>query len=494
MENRYLQYIQQGQKDKAGWLDPALSVLGAAGGFMVGGPAGAMAGYQMGHGAGNAAHDAVNGSTDPSAYLRDLGLMSTGWGALPAPTGYAEGGPVPGGQMPWWVRAGATQADPQAVLEQFGGPQVPEFKPQQPSHPTLEMLATIIPQVLASMPKPVKPNNRAIGTWLPAIGTAIGAPAAYAQGQREKANATGQARYDAQVEARNKRMAAAAPQVAAAMFRDPKEQPVNRLDQQVPATTLAGLGAPAWVKTWGDIQAWRDGQPKPTAGTGGFRGALGGEPTRMTDEAIRQHAVHFAMTGEYLNRGARDPVSADENRRISNMAAQLFPGRQMALVRAAYKGDAKSLGEMRVGRDGIHTFAQSAAKNLSMLRGVLSAVPDAGNEALNMPLREFEQRFRANPSMAAFNALRMSLNSEYARLTQAMKLSGMGIPVDSQREVRAAMGKYATVGNLLTAYQVMYEESNNRAEAMNDAINEISQRMMAPEAATQRPAIEGGER
>lgn len=234
MGNRYLQYIQQQEKDKAGWVDPALSALGAAGGFMVGGPAGAMAGYQMGHGVGNAAESAANGVTDPMAYLRDFATARSGWDSIPV--GFANGGPVPGGQMPWWVRAAMEQQQPpqaaqqvpdmaqgRQMLEQFAGPAPTPFQPREASHPTLEMLASIIPQVLQSMPKPVKPNNRAIGTWLPAIGTAIGAPAKYAQAKRQAYNEQGQAQYEAQVDARNKRMAAAAPSVAGYLTREVKE-------------------------------------------------------------------------------------------------------------------------------------------------------------------------------------------------------------------------------------------------------------------------------
>ena len=494
VENRYLQYIQQENKDKAGWLEPALTAAGAiAGSFLmpgVGTKAGAMLGAGMGQQVGSVAHDLANGEADPMKIAQAGMGVASGWNAgqvpqtsimpnpgmnppMPYPDfqpwGFANGGPVPGGQMPWWVRAGATQADPQAVLEQFGGPQVPEFKPQQPSHPTLEMLATIIPQVLASMPKPVKPNNRAIGTWLPAIGTAIGAPAAYAQGQREKANATGQAQYDALVEARNKRMAAAAPQVAAAMFRDPRTAgrgPQDALHTEMDPNVLAGLGAPGWVRTYGDYDRWKSStKPVGTSAT---------QDVPLTGDALLMEANKYLATGDITSFG-RD----QKNRvRILNVAASLRRGEtpDVALARVEYGADRKSFSEMRVNLDAVTAFEKTVLKNADVFIRAMQSIPDTGVPALNTPLRLMSDRGLGSPELAAFNAARRTIIPEFARILSNPRLVGQ-LTDQSRREVEEIIAGNATLNQALQTIQVLKQDAANRREAYQSQLGEIRGRL-----------------
>lgn len=131
---------------------------------------------------------------------------------------------------------------------------------------------------------------------------------------------------------------------------------------------------------------------------------------------------------------------------------------------------------MQMGRDGIEAFAASAAKNLGMMKGILKKLPESGAPVLNWGWRKFEDKFAGNPDITAFQTLRMSLNAEYSRLTQSMKLTGTGIPVSAQNEIRDAISPNATVGQILHAYRVLYMESANRAQVMDDMLREIDNR------------------
>lgn len=507
MDNQYEQYIGKRKEPSAfsKIVDPAASAIGAAAGMLLAGPAGAAAGYQIGHSVGNTAEQAANGQLTPEAVQAGATGTMSGWKAM-SPLFFATGGMVPTGpawddlqqalersRMPVQPQTPPDMSQMPGLLEQAAGKAPTPPTMQTASHPNLEMLATVIPQVLAAMPKPANPKNtRAVGAWLPAAGAAMSAPLGYVKGKRDKANAAAQDAYDTQVDARNKIMAGAAPAIAGALTRGQASSKPSAYDEipmdEKQAVTITGDRQ--WTgRTLKDYNTYLDRiRAFKTSGSGSAAGGamegdnLPGGPETLTDDALRQQAIYFAVSGQLMNTGGRDKITAQQSRRIMNESARLFPGRSLAQARAAYAGNTKSRTEMQTGRDGIEAFASSAAKNLSMMKGILAKLPESGSPVLNWGWRKFEDKMAGSPDMAAFHALRMSLNAEYSRLTQSMKLTGTGIPVSAQQEIRDAISPNATVGQILHAYRVLYLESANRAQVMNDMLREIDSRFqLAPE-------------
>ena len=513
-------YGPKPEKDKAGWLDPALTAAGAIAGTMLMPGAGTAAGASLGRAAGGAAHSAANGDAS-GAIQGAMGLPAFWQQFAPYIGTFAEGGPVPeieqtdeyGNPI-----APQGQAQPQQALSMLTPELIAQLRqhaqtlagqaPGRPtvangglaqtrtaSHPTLEALATLMPTILGSLPKPANPKNtKAIGAWAPFAGNAIAAPALIAQSRRkaanapiEDANAQAQSDYEARQKAYEDQKKAYGTALIQGAMRPQGQSKETPYDQR-PMTEQEAMqvtGSKRWAgSSRYEYKLWLDSQNGTgSGGTTKMEGDdLPGGAETLTDDALRQQAIYFAATGKLMETGGRDRITAQQSRRIMNEAARLFPGRSLALARAAYAGNTKSRTEIQMGRDGIEAFAASAAKNLSLMKGVLNKLPESGSPVLNWGWRKFEDKFAGNPDVSAFQTLRLSLNAEYARLTQSMKLTGTGIPVSAQNEIRDAISPNATVGQILHAYRILYLESANRAQAMNDMIREIDSRFnLVPE-------------
>lgn len=422
---------------------------------------------------------------------------------------FAAGGMVPDARtlemLSQYARAG--QPDYAALAEtarSMAGerpemPQAPEV--QTASHPTLEAILGALPTLAASLPKPADPRNtKAIGAWAPFAANVAALPAAVAQSRRGAANAQAAAGYDDRMKDYGERAKAYDQRVTTwgdQLIQNAKPVAGQAAAARVPVMDSDWqymLGKKALPKAIQDEYAQNGGtlsaegyksfqaavdnlRAKDRADGAGSRSGLS-DPNlvRLSDEALNQHAVYHAVTGDYILK-ARDAAGQNENRRVSNLVARMFPGRNLAQARAAFRGNEKSRQEIQLSSDGIEAFAAAAAKNLKMIEEVVASIPDTGSPVLNMPVRKFEASLRGDPKMAAFHALRMSLNTEYARLTQAMKLTGVGLSVDAQREVRNAISENATVGQVLAAYTVLANESGNRAASMQEMLSIIDNRM-----------------
>lgn len=283
----WLQYWQQqgaGQdKPKAGWLDPVASALGAGIGFVGTGfnPAGALAGYQIGHGVGDTAEGVVNHNLSADrlvgnasgAYggvqgMQNLDNVSPQGGGTQAamPDPFApDQGPVtwPNAQvlslMPWLMQGGLRgyagggavgsplfmqAATGEGVTpEQMVGAAPPRPQFEDAKHPTLEMLAQLLPLIAAQLPapRPTKSVNKTIGAWAPAIATAASGPLNIQRQAREKRNATLQEQYDAEMKAYNERLTEA----GKALWKRREDKAANT----IPPEMRKALKLPEWVTT-----------------------------------------------------------------------------------------------------------------------------------------------------------------------------------------------------------------------------------------------------
>lgn len=224
-----------GEKRKADWLDAVTGALGAGVGLMAtgGNPAGAMAGWGIGKSVGSVGENAVNHTLTPGNVMGDamggIGAYSgyqngmtpispQGGGTqpdLPMPMpgggpgedllarllgqypmmGFAEGGEVqpqqPQGPV---IRSSQDVADFMKGLEEaINGMPGSTYTPERVNHPTLEMLASVVPDVVKALPAPRQTNsvNKTVGAWLPAAATTFSAPINYGKAQREERNKRG---------------------------------------------------------------------------------------------------------------------------------------------------------------------------------------------------------------------------------------------------------------------------------------------------------------
>lgn len=267
---------QKQQKDKAGWLDPALTAAGAIAGTMLMPGAGTAAGASLGHAAGGVAHSAVNGNTQ-GAMQGAMGLPAFWQQFAPYIGTFADGGPV--------TDQTQQQPDPMAGLSpelikklqeqasMLAGQQPVAPKPASlhtATHPTLEALATLMPTLLGSLPKPANPKNtKAIGAWAPFAGNVMAAPALIAQSRRkaanapiEDANAQAQSDYEARQKAYEDQKKAYGTALIQGAMRPQKE------GEQVISVELAQrYGHPEWAgMTESQVRLKLAGQPPKEKG------------------------------------------------------------------------------------------------------------------------------------------------------------------------------------------------------------------------------------
>ena len=462
MENRYAQFITPDKKEStfSKVVDPAASAVGAAAGFLLtsGNPAGAIAGAKIGHSVGNAAQAASNGQLTPETAAADTAGAYKGWQAM-SPLFFAEGGMVPTGdqwdflqqaiersQMPQEPRTQPDMTQMPGLLQQAAGPPIPDPKFQTAKHPTLEMLATIIPQVLAAMPKPVKPNNRAIGTWLPAIGTAMAAPAAYARGKRDAANAAARNTYDAQVEARNKIMAGAAPSIAARLSQEPKPAPATPYDEQLmdEARAIAITGDKRWAgKSLKDYNAYLDRIKafKTGGGTAG-NGTSGGagkfdDKTKALGDAIAEGRVPPSALGSRMTQQSRPLWEY----LATKMDANGVPLDVAKMVRE-WEAGGKFLGAMN-SRISIQQrgAAVTLFNTLDAYDKIVDSVGSRVPQGPNRPMNELIQVIGRNSNLygpEANSMLRQLSGADKTIVSElAQVLSAGGVPTDEARRLAA---------------------------------------------------------
>ena len=86
----------------------------------------------------------------------------------------------------------------------------------------------------------------------------------------------------------------------------------------------------------------------------------------------------------------------------------------LAANKAKYHANEGALAQLTKNRAAVDAFASTAQKNGQLLDGILKKLPDTGVTFLNKPLRSMETAL-GNTEMSAFNVLRQSVQTEYAR-------------------------------------------------------------------------------
>ena len=258
-------------KPKGSWIKPIGTVLGAGIGFMVGGPPGALAGASIGGAAGDVGAGAAEGTLTPGRVGQDAlqagmayagtrvpgtPISPQGGGTQPwLPDPFAPGsgwlGMADGGQVPGGIPGGLPDelATLLAGLSQQGNalagpaPKAPEML--KPGHPTWELLAQLIPQVINALPPPTQEigRNKTIGAWAPAIATAATAPTNLLRQRREGVNAQAREQYEKDLAAHRERATQAGRDLRGWALRDRK----GDTDAPISVDEAAKIGNPAWA-------------------------------------------------------------------------------------------------------------------------------------------------------------------------------------------------------------------------------------------------------
>lgn len=132
----------------------------------------------------------------------------------------------------------------------------------------------------------------------------------------------------------------------------------------------------------------------------------------------------------------------------------------------------------------VGAFKKTADMNSALLKKTMANIPSQ-----NMPtfissrIRDLAQSF-GDPSLAAFEAARQSVSTEYGRLIRQPSLTGV-FTNDAQQKIDAAMKPDSTVGQILAAVDILQQESANRETGFKQQLEEA--RHSLPGGNVQRP-------
>ena len=505
--NYWQQQAGQDQKRKADWLDLAGTGVGAVGGFMVGGPAGAMAGAQLGNSVGSTAENAVNNGLTTQGVLSGIKDAGSAWGGLQDAMnmkrardmwnmfqdtggltipGFASGGMVDPTDPMFQQAAFGPPAQPQAAAPQGPAIRSPQdvadfmrgledamgampggsFTPEAPKHPALEMLASVVPQVAAALPKPRQTNsvNKTIGAWVPAAATAFSAPINYGKAQREERNKRGSEAAKALADHRWSvaRSLVDSLDTQRAGAATGKTEPKNvTLPDGTTVPMTPGVASLIAKKGLGMAPTAKAGVTKP-------------EVTPLTPEAVDQAAWEFAMTGVMPTFG-RGPTGDNQRTIIRNRTAEMFPGLSVSENKAAWTSSREALKGLQKMLDAVVPFEETAIANSKAADEAMTAVGDAGGAWLNKPLRSLAAN-TGDPKVAALRAAIATIQPEFARILANPTLSGQ-LTDTARHEMQNVIDGNATLAQLRSVVTVLKRDARNRRTALEARIRVVRERL-----------------
>lgn len=201
----------------------------------------------------------------------------------------------------------------------------------------------------------------------------------------------------------------------------------------------------------------------------------------LTDDDINREGRQLALTGESAQLGNGSAAVKARILHAKNQFARdsgLSPS-DMAVAKAAYKGDAKSLAAMVTQRDQIGSFEQTAGKNLDLFLDAASKIPDTGIPWLNTPIRDLDAKVVGSANMAAVNAAREVANNEIAKVTSGGGLGGV-LSDAARKEVQGYNPQNATFAQTKAVAAILRKDMGNRMASFNSTIGDIEHRIANP--------------
>lgn len=162
---------------------------------------------------------------------------------------------------------------------------------------------------------------------------------------------------------------------------------------------------------------------------------------------------------------------------IQNRAAEMDPNASLAASASDYKANSGSQAALTKQSDSISAFENTASQNAKLLDGVTQRIPDLGVKYGNMLVRDAANQF-GSEDMAAFDTLRTSVATEYARIIT--NVNG-GVLSDSARnELHKVLDPNSTINQMLTSLATLKAEAGNRLKSFDTQLGDVKDRIHRP--------------
>lgn len=194
----------------------------------------------------------------------------------------------------------------------------------------------------------------------------------------------------------------------------------------------------------------------------------------LSDPALDAAALRYSKDGTLpaIGRGGQGVAQRDK---IINRAAEMFPGLDVAANKATLGADSASLKKLQPQVDAVTAFENTAKKNSAILQDAMKRIPDLGSKYLNRPWRSLKDNL-GSEDMARFNAIRQSVQNEYARIISSPGLAGT-MSDSARKEAEVLLSDSATVGQIKRSLETLQQEAENRRVSYEQQITDIKGRL-----------------
>jgi len=194
---------------------------------------------------------------------------------------------------------------------------------------------------------------------------------------------------------------------------------------------------------------------------------------QMDPETIDMLARAYALEGPQAlaNLGIGNAGVALKERVLSrvnkfNPSTNVFDAQKppdLPALRQRYGANQTALAANEKTLAAAQAFSEAADLNRGLFDGILKDVPDTGSSWLNMPYRAIA-RGLGSTAMSQFDALRTSLQNEYARIVSSPGMTGV-VSDAMRKELHTILDPNATVSQMQAALSALSSEAKNRQSA-----------------------------
>lgn len=143
---------------------------------------------------------------------------------------------------------------------------------------------------------------------------------------------------------------------------------------------------------------------------------------------------------------------------------------------ADFKSNSAALLQIQKSLSAATAFADTAKKNTELLKAVIATVPDTGIPLLNTSVRLIDAKVFGDKNMAALNAIRQSVQNEYARIISQPNLTGV-LSDSARHEAETILSADSTPQQMLEALKTLEKEAENRQSSYEEQIQAIRTRI-----------------
>lgn len=145
-------------------------------------------------------------------------------------------------------------------------------------------------------------------------------------------------------------------------------------------------------------------------------------------------------------------------------------------AKAGYSADSKALAAVQLNMDTVEAYTRTAKYNADKLDTIMKEVPDTGIPWFNTPYRALSTNLGASRAMAKLNAIRQSVQNEYARINSQSNLSGV-LSDSARKEFEVILSDNSTPEMIHEALAVLQMEGGNRLKGFREQRDEVKGRI-----------------